>query len=237
MTSTSILRVLLLGPPGSGKGTQGNLLSKHFKIPQISTGDMLRAAVAEGQELGRRTQQIIHRGGLVPDEIMVALMQARLQQDDCHAGFLLDGFPRTVQQAQALDRINIGLSYVLIFQLDDEEVIKRITGRRIHQASGRSYHLVSNPPRSPGVDDLTGEALVQREDDSAELARKRLDVYRQQTAPLIDFYHHQSRTSVVQCLFLDAAAAIHVVHQRILERLSSAQQDSAQMGSAAGEAT
>ena len=219
------LCILLLGPPGCGKGTQAKLLCKRFNIPQVSTGDMLRAAIAENSKLGRRTQEIVNHGGLVPDEIMTALVRERIQKDDCKGGFLLDGFPRTVQQARALDRTSLAMSHVFIFQLEDEEAVKRITGRRVHPASGRSYHLVSKPPRSPGLDDLTGEPLIQRKDDSAELAQKRLELYRRQTAPLVDFYKHKNQTTgQPHCLVLDGAAKIEALHQRITREIDGAVQ-------------
>lgn len=220
MKQKSTLHILLLGPPGCGKGTQARLLCKHFDIPQVSTGDMLRAAIAEGGELGRRTEAIINSGALVPDEIIVTLVSDRIAGDDCRAGFLLDGFPRTVQQAEALDRVNIVLSHVLIFEVDDEEIVKRITGRRIHPASGRTYHLISNPPRKPGIDDLSGEPLIRREDDNPDLAHKRLDVYRRQTEPLLDFYKNKNRTEGrPDCVILDGTAGIDTIHRHILDAL------------------
>jgi len=179
---------MLLGGPGAGKGTQALRLTKHFNIPQISTGDMLRAAITAGTELGLSAKKIMDSGQLVSDDIIIGLVKERLQQADCHGGFLLDGFPRTIPQAQALKDANIFLDYVIEIAVDDEEIVKRISGRRIHPASGRVYHTLSHPPKTAGLDDETGEPLILRDDDREEIIRKRLDVYHEQTEPLIDYY-------------------------------------------------
>jgi adenylate kinase len=179
---------MLLGGPGAGKGTQALRLTERYQIPQISTGDMLRAAIAEGSELGLSAKKVMEQGGLVSDEIIIALVKERLKQDDCKNGFLFDGFPRTLVQAEALKKAGIFLDHVIEIAVDDDEIIQRISGRRIHQPSGRVYHVIHQPPKDPGLDDLTGEPLIQREDDKEETVRKRLLVYRQQTAPLIDYY-------------------------------------------------
>lgn len=182
------MRLMLLGGPGAGKGTQASRLIERFKIPQISTGDMLRAAIAKGTPLGLSASKIMETGGLVSDDIIIGLVKERLKSDDCKNGFLFDGFPRTIVQADALKQAGIFLDHVIEIDVDDEEIIKRISGRRIHQPSGRVYHVVNHPPLKAGCDDLTGEPLIQREDDKEETVRKRLEVYHDQTAPLINYY-------------------------------------------------
>ena len=182
------MRIILLGAPGAGKGTQAQFLCEQFGIPQISTGDMLRAAVAEGSELGLQAKSIMDSGGLVSDELIINLVKARLQQPDCEAGCLFDGFPRTIPQAQAMVDANIAVDHVIEIAVDDEEIVGRLSGRRVHPASGRIYHVVHNPPVEDGKDDATGEPLMQRDDDQEETVRKRLSVYQQQTRPLVDFY-------------------------------------------------
>ena len=182
------MRIILLGAPGAGKGTQAQFLCEQFGIPQISTGDMLRVAVAEGTELGLQAKSIMDSGGLVSDELIINLVKARLQQPDCAAGCLFDGFPRTIPQAQAMVDANIAVDHVIEIAVDDEEIVGRLSGRRVHPASGRIYHVVHNPPVEDGKDDVTGEPLMQRDDDQEETVRKRLSVYQQQTRPLVDFY-------------------------------------------------
>ena len=182
------MRIILLGAPGAGKGTQAQFLCEQFGIPQISTGDMLRAAVAEGSELGLQAKSVMDSGGLVSDELIINLVKARLQQPDCEAGCLFDGFPRTIPQAQAMVDANIAVDHVIEIAVDDEEIVGRLSGRRVHSASGRIYHVVHNPPVEDGKDDVTGEPLMQRDDDQEETVRKRLSVYQQQTRPLVDFY-------------------------------------------------
>lgn len=182
------LQIILLGPPGAGKGTQAAFICEHFGIPQISTGDMLRQAVAVATDLGKQAQQYMQQGQLVPDELMINLIKERIAQPDCTNGFLLDGFPRTLPQADALRQANVLISYVIEIIVEDEEIIRRATGRLTHPASGRVYNLVSNPPKNAGVDDITGEPLVQREDDKEETVKKRLSVYHLQTAPLTAYY-------------------------------------------------
>lgn len=182
------MRLMLLGGPGAGKGTQALRLIERYKIPQISTGDMLRAAIAEGTPLGLSAKKIMEAGGLVSDDIIIGLVKERLKNSDCRNGFLFDGFPRTLVQADALKEAGIYLDHVIEIAVDDNEIIKRISGRRIHQPSGRVYHVTNQPPKHEGVDDITGEPLIQREDDKEETVKKRLEVYRQQTAPLINYY-------------------------------------------------
>jgi adenylate kinase len=182
------MRLILLGPPGAGKGTQANFIREKFGIPQISTGDMLRAAVKAGTPLGIAAKKVMDAGQLVSDDVIIALVKERLKQADCKKGYLFDGFPRTIPQAEALESAAIGLDYVLEIHVPDDEIITRMSGRRVHPASGRSYHVKFNPPRVEGRDDETGEPLVQRDDDREETVRKRLEVYRAQTRPLVDYY-------------------------------------------------
>ncbi len=186
------MRVILLGAPGAGKGTQAQYICEKFGIPQISTGDMLRAAVKAGTELGIAAKKIMDEGGLVSDEIILGLVQERIKEADCANGFLFDGFPRTIPQAHAL-RDSVAIDAVVEVDVADEEIIKRMSGRRVHPGSGRTYHVIFNPPKVEGVDDVTGEALIQRDDDQEETVRKRLEVYHAQTEPLITFYSDWSK--------------------------------------------
>jgi adenylate kinase len=182
------MRLILLGPPGAGKGTQAAFLTQRYGIPQISTGDMLRAAVKAGTPLGLAAKKVMDAGGLVSDEIIIGLVQDRLKQPDCASGYLFDGFPRTIPQADALKSAGVKLDYVVEIEVPDSDIITRMSGRRVHPASGRSYHVVFNPPKVEGKDDVTGEPLVQRDDDREETVRNRLNVYQQQTRPLVDYY-------------------------------------------------
>ena len=182
------MRVILLGAPGAGKGTQAAFITKKFGIPQISTGDMLRAAVKAGSPLGLKVKHVMETGGLVSDDIIIDLIKERIVQADCSNGFLFDGFPRTIPQAEALREAGVTIDHVVEIVVDDEEIIKRMAGRRFHPASGRTYHVEYNPPRVAGKDDETGEELVQRDDDKEETVRPRLEVYHQQTKPLVNFY-------------------------------------------------
>jgi adenylate kinase len=179
---------MLLGGPGAGKGTQALKLAKSLGIAHISTGDMLRAAIASGTEIGLFAKQTINAGKLVSDETMIALVAARLLEDDCKQGFVLDGFPRTIVQAVALDKADFKLEHVIEIAVDDEEIVKRLSGRRVHLASGRVYHTTYNPPQSAGLDDVTSEPLILRDDDREEIVRNRLKVYHEQTEPLIQHY-------------------------------------------------
>ncbi len=182
------MRLILLGPPGAGKGTQSAHITKHFGIPQISTGDMLRAAVKTGTALGLAAKKVMDTGALVSDEIIIGLVKERLKEPDCAKGYLFDGFPRTIPQAEAMREAKVAIDFVLEIDVPAEEIILRMSGRRVHPASGRSYHVKFNPPKLEGRDDASGEPLVQRDDDRADTVRKRLDVYQAQTRPLVDFY-------------------------------------------------
>lgn len=182
------MRVILLGAPGAGKGTQAQFICEKFAIPQISTGDMLRAAVKAGSELGLKVKEIMETGGLVSDEIIIDLVKERIQQDDCANGFLFDGFPRTIPQAEAMLGAGVDIDYVIEIDVADDEIVKRLSGRRVHPGSGRIYHILFNQPKVEGKDDETGEDLIQRADDEEETVRKRLAIYHDQTAPLVSFY-------------------------------------------------
>ena len=182
------MRLILLGPPGAGKGTQASFITEKYGIPQISTGDMLRAAVKAQTPVGLEAKKVMDAGGLVSDDIIIRLVKDRLTQDDCAKGYLFDGFPRTIPQADALKEAGVQLDFVVEIDVPSEDIINRMSGRRIHPASGRSYHTTFNPPKVEGKDDVTGEDLVQRDDDKEETVRKRLEVYQEQTRPLVDYY-------------------------------------------------
>lgn len=182
------MRIILLGGPGAGKGTQGDFICKRFGIPKISTGDMLRAAVKAGTELGRQAKTVMDAGGLVSDDIILGLIRERVAQDDCAAGVLFDGFPRTIPQAEGLATTGIAIDHIVDIEVDDEEIVRRMSGRRVHPGSGRTYHVAFNPPKISGKDDITGEDLVQRDDDSEQTVRNRLAIYHDQTKPLVDWY-------------------------------------------------
>lgn len=182
------MKLILLGAPGAGKGTQANYVKEKYGIPQISTGDMLRAAVKAGTPLGIEAKKIMDAGGLVSDDIIMGLIKERLTQPDCAQGYLFDGFPRTIPQAEAMKKLGIDVDYVVEVDVPDEEIVKRMSGRRVHLASGRTYHVVFNPPKVAGKDDATGEDLIQRADDAEETVKKRLEVYHSQTKPLVNFY-------------------------------------------------
>jgi adenylate kinase len=182
------MRLILLGPPGAGKGTQANFIKEKFGIPQISTGDMLRAAVKAGTPLGVAAKKVMDAGGLVSDDIIIGLVKDRLLQDDCRGGYMFDGFPRTIPQADAMKEAGVPLDFVLEIDVPDSEIVERMSGRRVHVASGRTYHVKYNPPKVAGKDDVTGEELIQRDDDREETVLKRLEVYHAQTKPLVDYY-------------------------------------------------
>ena len=182
------MRLILLGPPGAGKGTQATSIKQHFGIPQISTGDMLRAAVKAGTPLGLAAKKVMDAGGLVSDDIIIGLVRDRLKEPDCAGGYLFDGFPRTIPQANAMKDAGVALDFVLEIDVPDSEIVTRMSGRRVHLASGRSYHVQFNPPKTLGLDDVTGEPLIQRDDDREETVMKRLEVYHQQTKALVGYY-------------------------------------------------
>ena len=182
------MRIILLGMPGAGKGTQARFLIDQYEIPQISTGDMLRAAIKEGTALGKQAKTYMERGALVPDDIVLGLVKERVAQPDCAKGFIIDGFPRNIPQAEALKRAGVDIDWVLDLEVRDEEILRRLSGRRVHPGSGRTYHVDFNPPKAPGKDDVTGEALVQRPDDKEETVRNRIATYHEQTKPLVAYY-------------------------------------------------
>ena len=188
------MRLILLGPPGAGKGTQAGYITAIYGIPQISTGDMLRSAVKAGTPLGLAAKKVMGTGALVSDEIIIGLVKERLKEPDCANGYLFDGFPRTIPQADAMKMAEVPLDYVLEIDVPDSAIVERMSGRRVHLASGRTYHVMFNPPKVPGKDDLTGEDLIQRDDDKEETVKKRLDVYHAQTKPLIDYYRQWAAT-------------------------------------------
>jgi adenylate kinase len=211
------MRVILLGPPGAGKGTQANAICEKFGIPQISTGDMLRAAIKSGSALGAAAKKVIDAGQLVSDDIIIGLVLERLKQPDCKRGYLFDGFPRTIPQAEAIARERVGIDHVLEIDVPDEEIIMRMSGRRVHPGSGRVYHVSFNPPKVEGRDDVTGEPLVQREDDREETVRRRLDVYRTQTRPLIDYYQRHAAGKYRR---ISGRGSVEDVKQRALAALT-----------------
>ena len=207
------MHIILMGPPGAGKGTQAGFITAAFGIPQISTGDMLRAAIKAGTELGKMAKQVMDEGKLVSDDIIIGLVKERLKQPDCANGYLFDGFPRTIPQAQALRDSGIQLDHVVELQVPDSAIIERMSGRRVHQPSGRSYHIRFNPPKVEGKDDLTGEPLTQRDDDREEVVRKRLDVYQQQTRPLVDYYQAWAKTGDAAAPRYHALAGVGTVEE------------------------
>lgn len=214
------MKIILLGAPGAGKGTQAQFLTKAFDIPQISTGDMLRAAIKAGTELGKLAKSFMDSGKLVTDEIIIGLVKERIAQDDCKNGFLLDGFPRTIAQADALKEAGVAIDAVVEIDVPDAEIVKRLSGRRAHLASGRTYHVVYNPPRVEGKDDITGEDLVQRDDDKEEVVLDRLRVYHEQTAPLIDYYSAEAKNnSALKYIRIDGTLPIDTVQSAILSEL------------------
>jgi len=214
------MRVILLGGPGAGKGTQADFICAEFSIPKISTGDMLRAAVKAGTELGMQAKAVMDAGGLVSDDLILGLIRQRITEPDCARGFLFDGFPRTIPQAEGLDAIGVNIDHVVEISVDDEEIVKRMSGRRVHPASGRTYHTVFNPPRVAGIDDASGEALVQRDDDKEETVRNRLRVYHEQTEPLIDFYAEKAaKASAPKFARIDGIGSVDAIRGRMLAAL------------------
>jgi adenylate kinase len=216
------MRIILLGPPGAGKGTQAQFIKERLGIPQISTGDMLRAAVSSGSALGERVKAVMDSGALVSDEIIIDLVKDRITHDDCANGFLFDGFPRTIPQAQAMTSAGVEIDAVVEIQVPDEELVRRITGRRVHPGSGRVYHVIYNPPKLDGQDDDTGEALVQREDDTEETVRQRLSVYKEQTEPLVEFYHAMEAQGL-RYISVDGQGEVALIQASIAAALDSTQ--------------
>jgi adenylate kinase len=217
------MRVILLGAPGAGKGTQANLIKEKFGIPQISTGDMLRAAVKAGTPLGVAAKKIMDVGGLVSDDIIINLVKERIKDADCANGFLFDGFPRTIPQAQAMKDADIRIDYVVEIDVADSEIIQRMSGRRVHPASGRTYHIVFNPPKVAGKDDVTGEDLVQRPDDAEETVIKRLNVYHEQTKPLVDYYTSWSKsgdTKAPKVVHVPGVGSVDSIRDKVFEVLA-----------------
>lgn len=214
------MRVILLGSPGSGKGTQAKFITEKYAIPQISTGDMLRAAVREGSELGKAAKKIMDEGGLVSDDIILDLIKDRIVQDDCNNGFLLDGFPRTIAQAEGLLAMKVDVENVLEIAVTDDEIIKRMGGRRVHLESGRTYHVEFNPPQVAGKDDMTGEPLILRDDDKEETVKKRLDVYHLQTKPLVNFYSTMEEKGKVKFSSISGVGVVEDITVRVLAELT-----------------
>lgn len=215
------MRLILLGAPGAGKGTQAQFICERYGIPQISTGDMLRAAVKAGTPLGLKAKDVMESGGLVSDEIILGLVKERIGAEDCKAGFLFDGFPRTIVQAEAMVDAGVSLDHVVEISVADEEIIARLIGRRVHPASGRVYHVDYNPPQRDGVDDETGEPLVQRDDDVEETVRKRLDVYHAQTSPLIEFYSGMKGDDAPHYHRIDGVGSVDQIRDRVFAALDA----------------
>jgi adenylate kinase len=214
------MRIILLGPPGAGKGTQAQFIMQRYGIPQISTGDMLRAAVKAGTELGLKAKAVMDSGGLVSDDLIIGLVKERIAKPDCEKGFLFDGFPRTIPQAEALTASKIAIDHVVEIAVDDEEIVQRMSGRRVHEASGRVYHLVNNPPKREGLDDVTGEPLMQRADDNEETVRKRLRVYHEQTKPLVNYYSAQAKaTGTVRYHRIEGVGSVEQIRDKIFTEL------------------
>jgi adenylate kinase len=216
------MRLILLGPPGAGKGTQAAVITKTYNIPQISTGDMLRAAVKAGSPLGLEAKKVMDSGGLVSDDIIIGLVKDRLKQDDCANGYLFDGFPRTIPQAEAMKDAGVQIDLVLEIDVPDSDIVSRMSGRRVHTASGRTYHVHFNPPKVEGKDDVTGEDLIQRDDDREETVRKRLEVYHAQTRQLVDYYGKWAATGssgAPRYRKISGQGAVDAISERVLEAL------------------
>ncbi len=214
------MRAILLGGPGSGKGTQARFITEKFGIPQISTGDMLRAAVSEGTHLGREAKKVMDAGQLVSDQIILGLIKERIVFDDCKNGFLLDGFPRTIAQADSLAEMGINIDHVIEIAVDDEEIVRRLSGRRIHLSSGRTYHIEFNPPRRDNLDDETDEPLVQRKDDNEETVRNRLAVYHGQTKPLVGYYRKKAQEGLLKYSAIEGVGEVQEITAKIFNALS-----------------
>ena len=214
------MSIILLGAPGAGKGTQAQFLMAKFGIPQISTGDMLRAAIKAGTELGKKAKEVMDAGQLVSDELIIGLVKERIAQDDCKAGFLLDGFPRTIPQADAMKENGVAVDYVIEFDVPDEVIVERMAGRRVHAGSGRVYHIVYNPPKVAGKDDETGDELLVRPDDEEATVRKRLGIYHEQTKPLVDYYQEEAKANACAYITIDGTQAVEKVNALLDEKLA-----------------
>jgi adenylate kinase len=214
-----MMRIILLGMPGAGKGTQARFLTERYNVPQISTGDMLRAEVKAGTPLGLEAKTFMDAGALVPDSVVIKMAEARVRKPDCANGFIVDGFPRTIAQAEALKAAGVGIDFVVDIETADEEILRRMSGRRVHPASGRTYHIEFNPPRVPGKDDVTGEPLVQRPDDQEETVRKRIDTYHAQTKPLVDFYRTQTGAGSARYVRVNGVGAVESIRDSIFAAL------------------
>jgi adenylate kinase len=215
------MRLILLGAPGAGKGTQAQFITGKFGIPQISTGDMLRAAVKAQTDLGLKAKTVMDAGGLVSDDIIIGLVKERIREADCANGFLFDGFPRTIPQAEAMVESGVDLDHVVEIAVADSAIVARLSGRRVHPGSGRVYHLQHNPPRREGVDDETGEPLVQRDDDSEETVRKRLAIYHAQTSPLVDFYRSMTGPRAPACHRIEGVGTVEAIREKVFAALES----------------
>ena len=213
------MRIILLGAPGAGKGTQAQFLMAKYGIPQISTGDMLRAAIKAGTELGKKAKEVMDAGQLVSDELIIGLVKERIAQDDCKAGFLLDGFPRTIPQADAMKENGVAIDNVLEFDVPDEVIVERMAGRRVHSGSGRVYHIVYNPPKVEGKDDETGEELAIRPDDEEATVRKRLAIYHEQTKPLVEYYQAEANANNCKYLTVDGTQPVEEVSAKLAVEL------------------
>lgn len=214
------MKIILLGPPGAGKGTQADVMCKTFSIPHISTGNMLREAAEAKTDLGKKAQALMDAGILVSDEVIVGLVEQRINQQDCQSGFLFDGFPRTIPQAEALIERSVEIDFVVEIDVPDEEIISRMSGRRMHPGSGRNYHIEFNPPKITDIDDETGEPLVQREDDNPETVKDRLEVYSNQTLPLIEFYSERSES--IKYIRVSGSESPELVSKNILDQIDQA---------------
>jgi adenylate kinase len=218
------MKLILLGPPGAGKGTQANYIKEKFNIPQISTGDILRAATKAGTPLGIAAKKVMDAGNLVSDDIIIGLVKERIKEPDCATGFLFDGFPRTIPQAEAIKDAGIQIDFVVEIDVADKEIIKRMSGRRVHPTSGRTYHVVFNPPKTEGKDDITGEALVQRPDDNEETVKKRLDVYHDQTKPLVEYYTTWAKSGdakAPKCVKIPGVGSVTDIRDKIFAALGN----------------
>ena len=215
------MRIILLGAPGVGKGTQAKFICNRFAIPQISTGDMLRESVRDGNSLGRKVKKVMDQGALVTDDIIIDLVKDRIKKNDCEKGYLFDGFPRTIPQAEALAQQNIQIDSVIEIKVEDDQIIARLAGRRVHQGSGRIYHITNNPPKRKNLDDVTGEPLIQRDDDKEDTIKQRLEVYRNQTEPLVNFYQKMHKEGVLSYRSIDGDKMYEKLSAEILNYLEN----------------